>query len=427
MKNKKFRERHSDKIQLAFLLVIINRLIITMASFLTMGGKQITELLDLKVFRDAFYASFARFDAGWYAKIAESGYTDEKTTAFFPLYPMMMKGLSAITGFSYKVSGQAVSILFFFIALWLVQVLSEQDDILGFTMNKRQAGRFIACIIALHPLSFFYTIPYTESLFLTLTLLFMISAAQKRWLAAGICGFLAGLTRNTGALLAIIFLFQYLKSILPKCESTRLSACVGHYFREFFKLMGGFHIRYFVRYRAFLAILLIPAGSIAYFTYLYFKFGSFLGPVTSQSQFGRSDMFPLLTVYYGVQHGFDRLNMLDQFNVNDRSYFLHYYALQLLSVLFFLVAMVYLVNRLPLSYNFFMLISLLLPLSKPAYMGVVDYFVSFPRYTITLFPYFAAICGVLKGSKKALIFYLAASIYLLIMGVYFWCLGRFMA
>jgi hypothetical protein len=320
-----------------------------------------------------------------------------------------------------------VSILCFVISLWLVQVLSEQSDILRFTSNQRRTGRFIACIIAFNPFSFFYTIAYTESLFLMLTLLFMISVAERKWLCAGLWGLFAGLARNTGVLLAIIFLFEYLREVLPGSEDKRFLGRCRHYIHAFWLFVRGFNVRYFYRYRTFFSIFLIPLGAIAYFVYLYCRFGSFDGPVRSQNLFGRSSMFPVLTLLYGFHHSIDKLLGVAKLGLSGQSYIFHYYFLQILSVCFFIFAAIYLINRLPLSYNLFMVISLLLPLSRPAYTGVVDYFVSFPRYTVTLFPFFAAIAGVLRGSRRALIFYLAGSIYLLIIGALFWCQGFFVA
>ncbi|MCX7772775.1 MAG: hypothetical protein N2376_06655 [Clostridia bacterium] len=93
----------------------------------------------------------------------------------------------------------------------------------------------------------------------------------------------------------------------------------------------------------------------------------------------------------------------------------------------FVFAFFYLINKIPFSYNLFMLLSLVMPLCKPAYTGAVDYFVSFPRYTLTLFPIYIAIYGLVYKSRKAFIFYLAASVFLLVNSVAFWCIGRFIA
>lgn len=93
----------------SFLLVMINRCIITITSHYATGGKSILSLFTFSGFKKAAFSNFARLDAGWYEKIAHTGYIDEKTTVFFPFYPMLMKAFSAVTGLSYKLSGQIIS------------------------------------------------------------------------------------------------------------------------------------------------------------------------------------------------------------------------------------------------------------------------------------------------------------------------------
>ena len=412
---------HLYKPLFSLLLVSANRVIITVTSYYALGGRSLSGLFNLDVFKQVFYTSFMRYDTGWYSQIAQSGYTTEKSSAFFPLYPLIMRVSSDVTGLSYKVCGQAIAILCFIISLWLVQVLSEKNGILHFTSNNGQAGRWIACVVACHPASFFFSIAYTESLFFMLTLFFMISVAKRKWFMAGLAGFFAALTRNTGVFLVIIFVLEYFRSILPKWSGKKISDQIRHYYHSFIHFIKSLNWGYFRLYRSFFNILLIPAGVMGYFAFLANKFGSMMGPVTSQKFFGRSSMFPVITLYNGFIHSIDKLT------TTDKPYIFHYYLLELFSVLIFLFALVYLIKHVPLSYNFFMLASLILPLCKPAYTGLVDYFVSFSRYTVTLYPYFVALYGIFHNSRKAFIFYLAASLYMLIMSVSFWCNGKFIA
>src|SRR5687768_7840619 len=40
------------------------------------------------------------WDCGWYVSIAERGYAEPQQTNFFPLLPVLMRGLSELTGLS---------------------------------------------------------------------------------------------------------------------------------------------------------------------------------------------------------------------------------------------------------------------------------------------------------------------------------------
>lgn len=292
-----------------------------------------------------------------------------------------------------------------------MQILFEEPEILRFNnINKRQAGRWIACIIAFNPVSYYYTIPYTESLFFMLTLIFMLLIQNKHWFLAGVTGLFAGITRNSGVLLGIIFVFEYGRFVVPEYQQDNFIKRCKEIIKEFLKFP-----------RSLFNLFLIPLGAIAYFCYLYLKFGSFGSASKSQLYFGRTTVFPLKSIVSGISHNLDKI-----FNT-EITYIFYYYFLELIFILFFLFAAFYLIKKVPLSYNLFMIASLLLPLIKPVYGSYIDYFGSFPRYTITLLPYFTAVYGILRRSRIAFIFFLAVSIYLLIVSVLYFCIGSFIA
>jgi hypothetical protein len=83
-------------------------------------------------------------------------------------------------------------------------------------------GRWAAVVTALLPLSFFFAAPMSESPFLALSVGALLAGAHKRWLAAGILGALATLTRSQGVLLAaplgLMLLDTLLKSGITRRE-----------------------------------------------------------------------------------------------------------------------------------------------------------------------------------------------------------------
>ena len=50
-------------------------------------------------FGDTLLSPLARWDSVWYLSIADSGYDgDRRATAFFPLYPLLVRGLATPAG-----------------------------------------------------------------------------------------------------------------------------------------------------------------------------------------------------------------------------------------------------------------------------------------------------------------------------------------
>jgi hypothetical protein len=143
--------------------------------------------------------SLAHWDAVWYLAIAQSGYGNSSSlSAFFPLYPVAVR---AAAGHSHSsaallVAGYAVSAAAFVVALVLLHKLVELE------LGARFA-RPVLWLVALWPASFFFSAPYSESLFLALSVgVFYAARTDRVPLAAGLCA-LATATRPTGVLLLL--------------------------------------------------------------------------------------------------------------------------------------------------------------------------------------------------------------------------------
>lgn len=148
----------------------------------------------------------ARWDAGWYLGIALQGYqfdprvgtTLQQNIAFFPAFPMAMRYLAAVFGHQLLWTGVGISLVSFFAAqvyfLRLSRIELANDDGAAFGM----------ALLATYPFAVFYSVPYTESLFL-LTLLGAIYHFRRAQLTrAAAWGFVCGLTRPNGFLLSIV-------------------------------------------------------------------------------------------------------------------------------------------------------------------------------------------------------------------------------
>lgn len=146
-----------------------------------------------------FQELWNRWDAPHYLDIARDGYQIEGDPRFFivfyPLYPWLVRAVGWVTGDVFW-AAQILSNVFLATACVLLYRLFCMD------MDRDSAGWGIV-FLCFSPLSFFLGIPYTESLYLLLTVCFFYSARKGEWLWAGIAGFLAAMSRNFGILLLV--------------------------------------------------------------------------------------------------------------------------------------------------------------------------------------------------------------------------------
>ena len=179
-------------------------------------------------------------DINWYREIANLGYTRQPFTtekqvnwAFFPVFPLVWNLASHLTG-EYPFSGMGISAIFFFGALILLH-----KTVLEFGWNVTDANRTVFYLAAF-PVSYFFSLPLTESLFLLLTVGCFYAAKREAWLIAGTIGALASATRITGVLLlpalALIY-WQTYRTLWPRLN--------------------------------FLPLLLIPTGLLTFMLFLY--------------------------------------------------------------------------------------------------------------------------------------------------------------
>ncbi len=144
----------------------------------------------------------ARWDSGWYVGIAESGYMppprefgEQTNHAFFPLYPILMRVLVRTTGVETSLAGNLISGSAFLgaVLLFASWVRSRWGE---------ERVRPALLVLLAFPTSFFFLAVYTEALVLFLALLAVVSIDRGRPLVAAGAGYLSGLTRITGVVLA---------------------------------------------------------------------------------------------------------------------------------------------------------------------------------------------------------------------------------
>lgn len=208
-------------------------------------------------------------DVNWYMTIAIYGYerrpfenTAAHNWAFFPLYPLLVRPGGRLTG-DYTLTGMFLSHVFFFFALVMLHKTA-----LAFELDSEAANRAIL-YLAIFPVSYFFSLPVTESLFLLLTTASFYFAKREHWWIAGLTGALASATRFTGVLLFPALAVLYWQT-----------------YRHFWPPR-----------KTMLALCLVPAGLFAFMIHLYAITGNALAFKGALVAWGRTTGFfltPLL-------------------------------------------------------------------------------------------------------------------------------------
>ncbi|MER5886920.1 mannosyltransferase family protein [Streptomyces sp. NPDC001941] len=142
------------------------------------------------------------WDSGWYLGIADHGYEQELGTrmdhnnlAFFPLYPLLIKAVAAVTPGSRASVGLVLAVLFSLVAACGVYAVGER-------LHDRRTGTALALLWGATPVAVVQWMGYTESLFTALAAWSLYAVLGGRWAWAASLSVLAGLTRPTGVALA---------------------------------------------------------------------------------------------------------------------------------------------------------------------------------------------------------------------------------
>ncbi|HEX3356968.1 MAG TPA: mannosyltransferase family protein, partial [Tepidisphaeraceae bacterium] len=157
-----------------------------------------------------FLDRWVQWDARWYARIAEHGYTDADGDAsvrhnagFLPLYPLLVRAVSFVVH-DIHVAGLLVANLAFAGAMLLLFALVCR---LFPGERGEEIARRTIVLICVWPFSFFFGAMYSESLMLLCAIGAFYCAHRKWWLMAGVCAAAAGATRLVGSATAVSLAF----------------------------------------------------------------------------------------------------------------------------------------------------------------------------------------------------------------------------
>ncbi|MEY2405239.1 MAG: hypothetical protein QOG39_155 [Acidimicrobiaceae bacterium] len=174
---------------------------------------------------DAHLQGLFAWDGVFYRGIAEHGYGGEGTEAlrFFPLFPLLGRALGAVIP-----GGPGLALLL--VANGLALLAAALVHRLVRTEIDAPTARRAALLIGIAPPAFVLSWAYAESLLLVLAAATFLALRRERWWWAAVLGFLAGLCRPTGALLAVGALIEACRDLRrrrPGEIGARLAAVVG--------------------------------------------------------------------------------------------------------------------------------------------------------------------------------------------------------
>lgn len=276
--NKKYKE-NLKIFGTVLLLFLLSRMLLTfVACVYNYFTQQYTKTWDL----------LCQFDAYWYVDIIDHGYradpnptTGYANYAFYPFYPMVVR---FVKGFlPEQFTANQVGIL----------VSNVCTLIAGYTSVKlvrlkypQEEGWFMAFMLFFAPYTIYFSMTYTEGMFIMFTVLFFYFCCRQKFFPAAVFAFLAAFTRIAGVFLVFsLMIFMY----------------EADYDKKFtFKNMLEFIKSIFLQPLRMLEILICPLGVFGYFYYLYKLVGDVWASAHVQVAWHNSYNSILRTLYYNL-------------------------------------------------------------------------------------------------------------------------------
>ena len=314
-------------------------------------------------FLKSFDSLWNKWDSIHYLNLAQNGYASSgenaKLIVFYPLYSLLVGAIAKILGNS-MLAGVVVSDLCLAIGCYYMYKLVQLD------FDRDTALRSVKYML-IYPLSFFFGIAYTESIFVALSLMALYYMRKNKWLAVGICGFLAALTKNQGIILVIPAAMEYVLSnqAFEKLRKKNYATLIKDFFTR-----GIF-------------VFLIPLGTFVYFLINKILFGSWNAFIEYQKK------------YFGNSFGnvFENLKGITKSAISpDDQFRLTYWIPCIISFLLVVFLIFYSIQKLRLSYSAYMLIFMLVSFS-PAWL------LSGSRYILSLVPIYIGLSVITKRKE----------------------------
>jgi hypothetical protein len=308
-------------------------------------------------------ASFGSWDSSWYTALAANGYPtfvpDDKATtaAFFPLYPLLVRGFADISSLSLETSGLVVNT-----ACGLAFVLGV--CFLARDLFSQRAANAAAVVVSVFPGTFALSMAYTEGLMLALSAWCLFALRKEKWLAAGILAALATSTRSNAV--ALCFACAWAAVFAIKTQRPR-------------------------PWRALIAPVLSPLGLIAFFGYLWSHTGQLDAWFRAQKAWGEDFDWGVRNLFERLPHGV--LHPLNDFNTTVVAF----------GVVTWMVLAVFFIRSRPPGF-------LVVFVAVIAFLTLGSAVGPRPRFVTTAFPMLIAAAAYLKEWSLSLVVAVSASL-----------------
>lgn len=202
-----------------------------------------------------------KWDSGWYLTVVSPGYDrtvpegSPSNIAFFPLLPILIRAVRAVTGLTPLGAGLVVSLLGGLLGTFAVYLLAER-------MAGSATALRAAALWAFFPAAYVFSMVYTEGLFVAAAAICLLCLVDERWLAAGAAAAVASATRPNGLVLAACCAFVALPIVVRRRT-----------------------------WRPLVAVALAPLGAVAYAFFLHRHTGRVTSWVDANAGFGQEADF----------------------------------------------------------------------------------------------------------------------------------------
>lgn len=310
---------------------------------------------------------FVRWDAHHYLGIAENGYVNTGDArfhiVFYPLYPWAVRLIRPLFAGNTTAAALTLSNLCLPACGYLLYRIIRDEQ------GERAAWRGVKFFI-FGPISMFFAMPYSESLFMLMTLLSVYFARKRRMAPAILFGALSALARVLGLAVAVSVFYEFLEMAREKRrEGARFTG----------PRVAGYA----------LATALIGAGFLVYLGVNWSVTGNPFQFLIYQSEHWSQNFGSLRnTVAYTFE------NMMTYDNVGLR---LSIWGPQLLMILGVLMLLLFTVRRNHPADGAYMLIYTYIAVSP-------TWLLSGPRYLLAMYALYPILARITKGRVKDAVF-----------------------
>ncbi len=309
-----------------------------------------------------WYHQLLQWDSEWYFRIVTEGYqyngdpTIQQSIVFYPLFPMLARGLATIGGLT---PADALLLVSNTAGLLAIVIL--------FKLVREEFGDQIALVttalVSFFPASVLLSAGYTEPLALLLIVSFFLALKRRYYFSAALLAGLTIATRSTGIVLLPVLVWEMWRNRDQKPFLPALLPCV----------------------------VLATSGLWLFMIYLWSAFGSPFAFADGQVAFHEGTTLATRLVAALKLEPFARMMLNDWNPWGQASWF----------TLLFIVLIVVGWSRLPSSWTLFAIAVLLLPYLTLS--GGPAGFVSMSRFNLVSFPLFVILADLVSRAKWLLV------------------------